>query len=128
MLVINELGDHQMETYFNSTDNSGGMMCEGQASMDDVFKTMEKHHEKSFENIGGKYVPRDEEEKTCAIRLAPAVFFKVFCWWCDMCTRKHWVCNMLAAGSCSIDGTRTDHIHICNVLGCLAHFHRVVWC
>ena len=76
-LVINELGDHQMETYFHTNDNSGGMMCEGEASMEGVFKTIKKHHEKSFQDINGTHIPRDEDEKTCAIRLPPTVFFKV---------------------------------------------------
>ena len=77
MLIINALGDHQMETYFNSSDNSGGMICEGEASMDAVFNTIENIHEKSFESIGGNYNARDNDEKTCAIRLPPTVFFKV---------------------------------------------------
>ena len=66
-----------MEMYFNSTDNSGGMVCEGQASMEVVFNTMKEFHEKSFQDIGGNYTRRDESEKTCAIRLPPTVFFKV---------------------------------------------------
>ena len=66
-----------MQTYFNSTDNSGGMACEGQASMADVFNTVKEFHEKSFQDIGGNYTARDEHEKTCAIRLPPTVFFKV---------------------------------------------------
>ena len=77
VLVINELGDHQMETYFHSTDDSGGMICEGQASMHSVFKTMNECYQKSFHDIGGKYDARDENEKTCVIRLAPTMFFKV---------------------------------------------------
>lgn len=77
VLVINELGDHQMERYFTSTDNSGGMICEGQASMEHVFKMMNKTYQKSFQKVGGKYKARDENEKTCAIRLPPTVFFKV---------------------------------------------------
>ena len=73
-----------METYFKSTgndfkstDNSGGMACEGQASMAEVFNTVKEFHEKSFQDIGGNYTARDENEKTCAIRLPPTVFFKV---------------------------------------------------
>ena len=77
VLMINQLGDHQMETYFNSTDNSGGMVCEGEASMEDVFTTIKESHEESFQDIGGNYSARDKNEKTCAIRLPPHVFFKV---------------------------------------------------
>ena len=66
-----------MKTYFNSTDNNGGMICEGEAGMDDVFEKMEEIHKKSFQDIGGEYIKRDEQEKTCAIRLPPTVFFEV---------------------------------------------------
>ena len=77
-LVINELGDHQMETYFRSTDDSnGGMICDGEAGMDDVFDKMKDIHQKSFQDLGGEYVQRDENEKTCAIRLPPNTFFEV---------------------------------------------------
>ena len=77
-VVINELGDHQMETYFRSTDDSyGGMMCRDEPDMDDLFNTMNDIHRKSFEDLGGKYVRRDENETTCAIRLPPNRFFEV---------------------------------------------------
>ena len=77
-LVINELGDHQMETYFRSTDDSyGGMICRDEPDMDDLFNTMDDIHRKSFEDLGGKYIPRDENETTCAIRLPPNRFFVV---------------------------------------------------
>ena len=77
-LVINELGDHQMETYFRSTDDSnGGMICEGEAGMDDVFGKMKDIHKESFQELGGAYVQRDENEMTCAIRLPPNTFFEV---------------------------------------------------
>ena len=76
-LVINELGDHQMETYFRSTDDSnGGMICEGEAGMDDVFGKMKDIHKESFQELGGAYSPR-ENETTCAIRLPPNTFFEV---------------------------------------------------
>ena len=76
-LVINELGDHQMETYFRSTDDSnGGMICEGEAGMDDVFDKMKDIHKESFQELGGAYSPR-EKETTCAIRLPPNRFFEV---------------------------------------------------
>ena len=77
-LVINELGDHQMETYFRSTDDSyGGMICRDEPDMDDLFDTMDGIHRKSFEDLGGEYIDRDENETTCAIRLPPNRFFKV---------------------------------------------------
>ena len=77
-LVINELGDHQMETYFRSTDDTyGGMICRDEPDMDDIFDTMDGIHRKSFEDLGGKYIPRDENETTCAIRLPPNRFFEV---------------------------------------------------
>ena len=77
-LVINELGDHQMETYFRSTDDSyGGYLCRDEPDLDDLFNTMEDIHRKSFEDLGGEYIPRDENEKTCAVRVPPNKFFKV---------------------------------------------------
>ena len=78
MLIINALGDHQMQSYFNSTDNTGGMMCDGEGGMDDdVFNTIKGIQQKSFHELGGEYRERDENEKTCAIRLPPTVFFEV---------------------------------------------------
>ena len=78
MLVINQLGDHQMKTYFKSTDDdNGGMICAGEVGMDDEFDTIiNKIHRKSFEDVGGKYDP-GENEKICAIRLPPNIFFEV---------------------------------------------------
>ena len=77
-LVINELGDHQMETYFRSTDHSyGGMICRDDPDMNDLFNKMDDIHQKSFKDLGGEYIPRDENETTCAIRLPPNGFFKV---------------------------------------------------
>ena len=67
-----------METYFRSTDDSyGGMICRDEPDMDDLFNTMDDIHRKSFEDLGGKYVPRDKNETTCAIRLPPNRFFEV---------------------------------------------------
>ena len=65
-----------MKTYFNSAGNDGGIMCEGEAGMDGVFGTMKEIHQKSFEDLHGEYIERDNE-KTCAIRLASNVFFEV---------------------------------------------------
>lgn len=67
-----------METYFRSTDDSyGGMICRDEPDMDDLFNTMDVIHRKSFEDLGGKYMPRDENETSCAIRLPPNRFFEV---------------------------------------------------
>ena len=67
-----------METYFRSTDDSyGGMICRDEPDMDALFDTMDGIHRKSFEDLGGKYMPRDENETTCAIRLPPNRFFEV---------------------------------------------------
>ena len=66
-----------METYFRSTDDSnGGMICEGEASMDDVFDKMKDIHQESFQELGGEYIRR-RNETTCAIRLPPNTFFEV---------------------------------------------------
>ena len=67
-----------METYFRSTDDShGGMICEGEAGMDDVFGKMKNIRKESFQELGGEYFRRDENETTCAIRLPPNRFFEV---------------------------------------------------
>ena len=67
-----------METYFRSTDESyGGMICRGETGMDDMFDTMDGIYQSSFEDIGGDYIPRDENETTCAIRVPPNRFFEV---------------------------------------------------
>lgn len=81
VLLINELGDHQMEAYFNSRDGpSGGHVCDGKItghSFDKVFKTMDAIHRKSFEDVGGEYIVH-EHETTCAIRVPHIVFFEDF--------------------------------------------------
>ena len=78
MVIINESGDHQMQTYFSSPGNTGGMICDGEGGMDDeVFKTIKEIQRQSFEELGGQYRERVEGEKTCAIRLPPTVFFEV---------------------------------------------------
>ena len=79
VLVINQLGDHQMETYFQYSPGGWGMICEDEttsAKLGDAFKKMDKIHEHSFETVGGEYVPQ-KDEYTCAIRLPRAVFFEV---------------------------------------------------
>ena len=53
VLVINQMGDNtQMKNYFAATENDGGMMCEGEVGMDDVFSTMKDIHRKSFQDLG----------------------------------------------------------------------------
>ena len=75
---MNELDDHQMEVYFNATENTGGLICEDEAvDMDTVFDTMREIHNKAFQDVGGRYKKRDKNEKTCAIRLPHTVFFQV---------------------------------------------------
>jgi len=75
VLISNKLGDHQMETYFESTPNDGGMICKDGEAMEEQFDEIKEIYRQSFEDVDGKYIPRDGE-KTCAIRLASAVFFK----------------------------------------------------
>merc|ERR1719174_807032 len=61
VLIVNELGDHQMEGYFaGGRDNSGGgLMCEGDVSgpqFDGVFQRMDDRYQEGFEEIGGEYI------------------------------------------------------------------------
>ena len=65
-----------METYFESTPNDGGMICKDGEGMEEQFEKIKEIHQRSFEDVGGEFIPRDGE-KTCSIRLASAVFFKV---------------------------------------------------
>ena len=80
VLIINSLGDYQMELYFNHEgEETGGLMCEGVLAGDNTHKAYEKIdkiYEKSFLHIAGQY-KKQEREKTCPIRLAPITFFKV---------------------------------------------------
>ena len=69
-----------METYFRSTDDTnGGMICEGEAGMDDVFGKMKDIYQESFQEVGGAYSAR-KNEMTCAIRLPSNRFFEVAFW------------------------------------------------
>ena len=44
-VVINQLGDKQMNTYFSKTGTSTGMMCESEKSSDDaMFSTIKETH------------------------------------------------------------------------------------
>ena len=65
-----------METYFESTPNDGGMFCKDGEDMEEQFDKIEEIHQRSFQDVGGEFIPRDGE-KVCSIRLASAVFFKV---------------------------------------------------
>ena len=76
VLIANKLGDHQMETYFESTPNDGGMICKDGEGMKEQFNKIKEIHQRSFQDVGGEFIPRDGE-KVCSIRLASAVFFKV---------------------------------------------------
>lgn len=75
VLIINQLGDHQMRMYFNSTDTDAGLVCEEQVGTDGVFSTIKDIHRKSIENLGGEY--RAGDAQTCAIPLAQTKFFEV---------------------------------------------------
>ena len=78
VLIINQLGDHQMRMYFNSTKTDAGMMCVEESGTDGVFSTIKGIHRKSAEDLGGEY--RDENEQACAIPLARTNFFEVRPW------------------------------------------------
>ena len=84
---MNKRGDDQMVTYFRSDDNRtdyGGMACEGDkifvanASEKNMFDTIKQIHQKSHQEHGGEYFPRDDYERACAIRLPPNRFSEVF--------------------------------------------------
>ena len=77
VLVINELGDHQMETYFEVTAEVGGMFCQEEYSKwDSLFDEMNRTNRQSVEEVGGEYIPQ-KNESICAIRVAQNAFFKV---------------------------------------------------
>ena len=80
VLILNKLGDHQMETYF-AGGGGGGMICEGDMMgphLDDEFQRMDDRYRASFEAVGGKYIKQPHEKgKTCAVRLAKQTFFEV---------------------------------------------------
>ena len=67
--------------YFASTDSTvdenGGLLCEGEAGMEEVFAKMTEIHRKSFQDLGGEYIEPDGDEKTCAMPVPPPVFFEV---------------------------------------------------
>ena len=88
VLIMNEQGDHQMETYFNnpSGSNNGGMFCEDDTMgsvMQKTFRKIDAIHRNSFEVTGGNYT-KQAYERTCAIRLARTLFFKVQSRRCDV--------------------------------------------
>ena len=77
MLIINQMGDHQMRMYFSATDQPGGMICEDEGSTDkEVFRKMKDIHQESLKEVNGTFVKR-EGEKICAIPLAHTAFFEV---------------------------------------------------
>ena len=89
VLIMNEQGDHQMETYFNnpSGSNNGGMFCENErtgSKMQKTFRKIDAIHDHSFKVTGGNYT-KQEYESTCAIRLARTLFFEVLSRRCDAC-------------------------------------------
>ena len=76
MLISNQLGDHQMESYFESTPNDGGYVCKDGEAMKEQFDKIEEIYQRSFQDVGGEYI-RQDGKKPCAIRVASPVFFKV---------------------------------------------------
>ena len=81
VLIMNEQGDHQMQTYFNNPAgmNNGGMFCEDETTgskMRNVFRKIDANYNNSFKATGGEYV-KQEHEATCAIRVPRTLFFKV---------------------------------------------------
>ena len=81
VLIMNQQGDHQMETYFHnpSGNNNGGMMCEDERTgvkMEKAFRKINAIHKNSFETTGGEYV-KQPHESTCVIRLPRTLFFEV---------------------------------------------------
>ena len=95
VLVMNELGDHQMETYFHDSAGGGGLCCWDEtmgAGSDDVFREMTMTYKQAFQYVGGQYIPQKHEavghelhndrypdyhNRPCAMRLARNVFFEV---------------------------------------------------
>ena len=81
VLIMNQQGDHQMETYFDnpSGNNNGGMFCKDErmsGEMQDTFGKINDIYSNSFKAIGGEYVLQDHEN-ICAIRLPRTLFFEV---------------------------------------------------
>ena len=90
VLVMNELGDNQMETYFQYSAGGGGILCWDETmspESDPVFGQMTNIHELAMQAVGGQYMPQNHEQavnylpqshkRPCAIRLARNVFFEV---------------------------------------------------
>ena len=86
VLIMNKFGDNQMITSFRSDDddgNYGGYFCEREKlflaneSAKKMFDTIKEIHQKSYQEHGGQYFPRDDHERTCAVRLPPNRFFEV---------------------------------------------------
>ena len=74
---MNELGDYQMETYFDVSATGGGMLChEDYDELGSLFFGIENTNRKTMEEIGGEYIPH-KNEGICSIRLARSAFFKV---------------------------------------------------
>merc|ERR1712150_106942 len=74
----NEMGDHQMETYFRGYEGHGGMFCDGDnpaSNLNYVFKKVEGIYNESFKQVGGTYTRREGEDN-CLVRIAHNVFFK----------------------------------------------------
>lgn len=80
VLIINQRDDHQMEKYFRGNEGYGGMFCDRDkpgSNFDSAFKEIEGVYNKSFEDIGGKYI-RGKNEDNCVVRVPHTVFFEEF--------------------------------------------------
>ena len=81
VLIMNQLGDNQMETYFKnpSGNNNDGIVCEDERTDENMhwaFRKLDAIYSKSFKAIGGEY-EQQPDEKTCVIRLPRTLFFAV---------------------------------------------------
>ena len=77
VLVINELGDHQMETYFDISSEVGGMFCQEEYNeWDKLFDKIKVTNRQSVQEVGGEYIPQ-KNESIGAIRVAQNAFFKL---------------------------------------------------
>ena len=80
MHVANQIGDHQMETYFaaHAADNIGGMICEPEMvdpSLSSLIRRLfEQSHKEGFDKIDAEYI---RSSRACAIRLPSNAFFEV---------------------------------------------------
>merc|ERR1711918_32070 len=78
VLLINQLGDHQVELHFRGDKKFHGYGCETEfagSSFSTVFDKVEANYKQSFEDFGGVHTLH-EHEPVCALRFPNAVFFE----------------------------------------------------